>query len=444
MKSDHCTITHATMPQTAPQTTLTESFAAALARHLDDVDRLVVAFSGGVDSTVLLRLAVKQRLPLVALYCNHGEAFDTPSHAWEAHCRRVCAQLKVDFHALPLTLPLGNLENSARQARYQAFADFCRAGDLLLMAHHLDDQHETLLTKLARGAARHGLLIPESRTFGRARLLRPLLWRAKEELIAYARDEGLEWVEDPGNAQGMNKRARTRRELIPVLTGIWPEWASGWRASEQALADEARALAFFTRREIDALLDDKGLALERLTPYPPQVQIQMLLGWLWACGLQPPGHHNLAVPLLLEGRGTNTSLALRPVDDPGESAWLRLYQGRLWLHSLLPEPEVLDRHWDGCNSLALPGSRLECAQLPEGGVRVLLDGGDARVRLPARDHHTSLTKLMQQLGIPTWERALTPQIYHRDRLIAIGDAPVHKQARELGLTWRPGWRLTPS
>ena len=163
-----------------------------------------VAFSGGLDSTVLLhllaQLARSEALPaLSALHVHHG--LQAAADGWPAHCQAVCRSLGIPLRVERVQVAVGgSIEQAARDARYRAFQANLGEGQVLLTAQHLDDQAETLLFRLLRGAGLRGLAaMPASRPLGGGRLCRPLLGVSRAELEAYAQAHRLDWVEDPSN-----------------------------------------------------------------------------------------------------------------------------------------------------------------------------------------------------------------------------------------------------
>ncbi|WXL27203.1 tRNA lysidine(34) synthetase TilS [Ectopseudomonas mendocina] len=212
-----------------------------------------VAFSGGLDSTVLLHLlatlAQGERLPPIsAIHIHHG--LQAAADAWPAHCRAVCEALGVSLDVVYVQVKQqASIEQAARDARYRAFAETLAHNELLLTAQHRDDQAETLLFRLLRGAGVRGLsAMRPHRPLGQGYLLRPLLDVPRAELLAYAQREGLCWVEDPSNADQRYARNYLRQQVMPMLEQRWPLAASNM----------ARAAGFLT--EAGELLDELAVA----------------------------------------------------------------------------------------------------------------------------------------------------------------------------------------
>lgn len=187
---------------------------------LDENATFFVAYSGGVDSHVLLSLMAKARVQhgfyLEALHVNHNIQAD--SSLWATHCGEVCAAMDVPLRQISLTLP-NNSESVARDARYQWFAEQVPEKNILLTAHHQQDRAETLLFNLMRGAGSAGLSgLRKIRPFHQSKLVRPLLGHSKREILDYAKFAQLEWIEDPSNQRNNYSRNRIRNQIIPHLT----------------------------------------------------------------------------------------------------------------------------------------------------------------------------------------------------------------------------------
>lgn len=188
-----------------------------------------VALSGGCDSVVLLDLLHRwaednPAPPLHAIHIHHG--LSDHADAWAQHCEHLCAT-----RGIPLTVrhvhvdavrPDG-LEASARAARYGEFASVLSDGDVLMQAHHADDQAETVLYRLLRGAGARGLAgIPVSRTLAAGRIFRPLLSATRSDLLSWAQQHGLDYVTDPSNTDQHLDRNYLRHSVMPLLEARWP------------------------------------------------------------------------------------------------------------------------------------------------------------------------------------------------------------------------------
>jgi tRNA(Ile)-lysidine synthase len=218
--------------KTGPDSAWPEALLASV-RDLPAHSGVYVALSGGLDSVVLLH-TLAQRFrnsdSLVAVHINHQ--LQPNASETESFCRHLCESLKVPFQLIPVDVPVapsgngagsGGLEEAAREARYQAFESCLGENDLLLMAHHADDQVETVLFRLVRGTGVAGLSgMPASRALGRGALYRPFLNFSRQQLEAWANERAIEWIEDPSNQDQRFDRNYLRRTIIPALKERWP------------------------------------------------------------------------------------------------------------------------------------------------------------------------------------------------------------------------------
>lgn len=221
-----------------------QAVAACLSRYAKARQSVVVGFSGGLDSTVLLhaagRLAKDAALELSALHVHHG--LNPNADAWADSCAQVCQELNIPMATHRVVVPTGTgegVEAAARQVRHKALAGY--SAKWILLAHHADDQAETVLHNLLRGAGVRGAAaMPESR----GRVLRPLLGLSRDELLAYAHAHRLVWIEDDSNADRRYTRNFLRHEVLPLIASRFS------KASEQLAAAAGRF------GEAASLLDD--------------------------------------------------------------------------------------------------------------------------------------------------------------------------------------------
>lgn len=201
-----------------------------------------IAFSGGLDSTVLLHLLADYARshaapPLRAVHVHHG--LQAAADAWPAHCKAVCANLGIALEVIHVQVsPGASLEQAARDARYAAFQQTLGPGDILFTGQHCDDQAETLLLRLLRGAGLRGLAaMPWQRPLGQGSLVRPLLGCARQQLQAYAQARGLAWIDDPSNADTRFARNFLRREVMPQLQQRWPQVGQNFARAAEHLGE---------------------------------------------------------------------------------------------------------------------------------------------------------------------------------------------------------------
>ena len=390
--------------------------------------RLAVAFSGGLDSTVLLHAVAGAALPapVVALHVNHG--LHPSADQWQAHCEAVCRTCGIELLCQRVEVAAGNAEAQARRARYRAFDGMLDTGDLLLLAHHQDDQAETVLMRLAQG--RGAAAMPRTRRLpGGPALLRPFLGIPKRALRAAAQELGLHWLEDPGNADAAFDRNFLRHEVLPHLTERWPGLNAALARAGKARADADALLRHLLNRE--------ALPLDDL---PPELRPLALRAWLARFDEQGASERGLA---------EFTAQFQAPADAQPE---LRLRRGRLrrWrgaAHYVPPPPALA-----ACYELQPPGTlRLPHGDLvvekavsggfhAAGALTVQFRRGGERVR--SAQGSRSLKQAMQDAGLPPWLRSSHPLLYSGDALVAVpGIAVAARDGPRTGPRWQAIWNM---
>lgn len=407
---------------------------------------VLVGFSGGLDSSVLLhRLAADpaaRARGLRAIHVHHG--LHPGAEAWAAHCQRTCAMLGVPLGLVRVTVDrtqgLGP-EGAARAARYRALAAAMGVDGIVALAHHRDDQAETFLLRALRGAGVDGLGAMRAwRRFEHGWLWRPLLGVARAELLAYARAQGLAWVEDPSNADEGADRNFLRLRVLPLLRERWPHADDALARSAALAAQAGGLLACEDAAALEgARLQPDTLRVDALLRLPGERRARVLRRWV----------HDLALPPLPARALARIDALL--ADGPGEVAWsgARARRWRDLLHAG-PPPAALPANWecdwDGRQPLSLPtGDVLELAgaagfDMP---LRARARRGGERIALPGRGHSHALKHMLQDAGVPPWLRARLPLLCAPDgQVLAAGDAIVSAslhawlQARGATLRWR--------
>ncbi|QIL20256.1 tRNA lysidine(34) synthetase TilS [Thermomonas sp. HDW16] len=406
--------------------------AAALREAVkrDDGRPLLVGYSGGLDSSVLLHLlandATARRNGLRAIHVHHGLHAD--ADAWAAHCARECAALGIPLQVVRVDVEtdagLGP-EGAARTARHRAFAEALGDDEILALAHHRDDQAETFLLRALRGSGVDGLAAMQPwRNYARGWLWRPLLDVRRDDLLVYAQENALRWIDDPSNADSDFDRNFLRNRVMPLLRERWPHASDNFarsaalsaQASVLLEAEDAQALAV-VRREDDALDIDAMRAI------PRERRARVLRRWIEGLGLPP-----------LPGNGIERiESELLPAREDTEArfdwAGARVQCWRNTLHAgfiLAPLPADWRQHWDGRAPLVLPtGDTLELVGVKGFDAPVLMhtrQGGE-RIVLPKRRHSHALKHVLQEARMPPWRRERLPLLSDADgTLLAAGDA----------------------
>ncbi|HET7331906.1 tRNA lysidine(34) synthetase TilS [Dyella sp.] len=411
---------------------------------------LCVAYSGGPDSTALLHAlahspAARAR-GLRALHVDHG--LQAESARWAAHCRAFCAALSVpcDVYVTKVDLSGGiGLEAAARQARYAIFAEHLHADERLVFGHHLDDQTETVLLKLLRGAGPEGLGgMRAERPLGQGLVWRPLLDVPRQLLLDYVQAHDLPSVHDPSNDDRQLARNHLRHEVIPLLKAHWPHAAISITHSAKLCRAAADTLQNDWLAALETLRDDttNSLDVRGWLALPAALRDPLLAHWLHAQGLPAP---TTAQRQQIERQCTAQDGQLPCIQWAGVE--VHVWKRRLW--AMAPSHAT-----DACAALQWQGQPL---RLPDGGrlslepeatlpiaLTVRWRSGGERIK-PAGDRYTrDLRSLFQAGAIPPWQRDACPLLYEKNELIAVADRWLSARAeslfREAGARprWRPG------
>lgn len=388
-----------------------------------------IAFSGGLDSTVLLHLLVSlaktQALPpLSAIHIHHG--LQAVADAWPEHCRSVCAALGVPLDVVNVHVrPGASIERAAREARYAAFVAAIGSHEVLLTAQHRDDQAETLLFRLLRGAGVRGLAaMPRQRRLGQGHLLRPLLDVSRAELEAYATQQGLSWIDDPSNDDHRYARNFLRQRVFPVLAEQWPQASmtlarSAAHLSEaQGLLDELAQIDLECAMSASAFdwLGLRSLELAPLRALSAARQRNALSHWLAPVTKLPDSDHWVGWDSLRDARGD------------GHPVW-RLADGELhrtggriwWLSDHWRQPVSGPIEWPEVDRpLLLPGNGrvILLGAAPSGALCIRYRQGGEIMELPGRGHR-DLKRLLNENGVPAFVRGRLPLLYRGEQLLGL-------------------------
>jgi len=432
-------------------------------------DRLVAGLSGGIDSVVMLdllrRAAAKMRFELAALHVNHQ--INPAAAKWARFCGAYCRQLGIGLTVVKVNVPrAASLEAAARNARYAAFARL--PADFVALAHNLDDQAETVLLQLLRGAGVKGLsampvLRGDARGQGKEEkkrhvlhasplapsILRPLLDITRAEIEAYARARKLRWVEDDSNANTGFDRNFMRHRLLPVIAERYPAYRKTLARASRNFAEAAVLLDELASIDMpNAAAHLKITDLRALTTARAKNALRYFLG---SHGVTMPNETRLAecVRQVQEPRATGIAIDLGAHE-------LRRFGSELRVVPKTPVPSAdFRRQWQGEARLALPelgatllmkksrGSGLSLAKLQTAAVTVRLRTGGERLRPDAKRPRRSLKNLLHEARLPPWLRARLPLLYCGEILVyvpGIGiDTAFGAQSGEAAVEpqWRP-------
>lgn len=417
-------------------TDLAARVAANLAPHLARDCRIGVGLSGGLDSVVLLhllcQLALDFRWQISALHVHHG--ISPNANAWAAFCTTYCAFLKIPLQTVHVDVtPLRGhygLEAAARILRHEAYAR--SDSDVVALAHHADDQAETLLLQLLRGSGVRGAaampLITE--TSGQPRILRPLLALRRQEILDYAQAHRLQWIEDETNADQHYARNFVRHSVFPLLAERFPAMQQTLVRSAAHFAEAAELMDHLAAQDAKGAISEGWLELGALAPLSPARAKNLLRHYLEIRGAPAPTAAQLQQ--MLEQIANKRADAAVCVDFAG---WqLRRYRNRIWVEPVQAvSDQATNLSWHGEPSLhwqplgmqvsftAVQGAGLSLAKLQQAPVSLCLRHGAEFLRPHPRARSRSLKNLLQESAIPPWRRARLPLLYCGDKLVWIPD-----------------------
>jgi tRNA(Ile)-lysidine synthase len=402
--------------------------------------RIAVAFSGGIDSTVLAHALAKHRrrfASLRLLHVDHG--LQAASHDWSRHCAEVARSLRVPFVPLEATIRRKRGESpeaAARDARYALLAMVLEPDEVLVTAQHRDDQVETLLLQLFRGAGPAGLAaMPSMAKFGAARICRPLLAETREAIEHYAREKRLKWVEDPTNMETQFARNFLRAKVLPVIRQQWKGVDAAIARSAAHMAEARRLLGALGRADYERVADGDGVNVAALRSLPLARRRNALRAYIASVNVESPPTSKMTelAGALLAARG----------DSQPEVHWhgavMRRRSGRLVLEVKSEDhfdgsAELTAKSWDWSVDrvcvLSQRGERLELIDDAAGPIDLdllprLLDirarSGGETLRPGPRARTQALKKLIQAAKLTVEERAHLPLLFSGEHLILAGD-----------------------
>jgi len=405
-----------------------------------------VAFSGGLDSTVLLHLLADYARthdapPLCAVHIHHG--LQAAADHWPQHCQSICDGLGIELKVVHVNVsPGASLEQAARDARYGAFSQLLGAGEVLFTGQHREDQAETLLFRLLRGAGLRGLAaMPAARPLGQGRLVRPLLAVGRAQLLAYAKAQGLCWVEDPSNADIAFARNYLRGEVFPLLLQRWPQATANLARSAGHLGEalellEELAVADLAGAEQGgpfAWLGLDSLDLARLEALSPARQRNALQYWLSSRTRLPDSRHWAGWESM-----RSAAIDAQPVWRLGDGVLQRSHGRIWWLSGQWLEPVANGLGWaDPGAPLVLPGNgclRVQ-GECPPGELWVGYRRGGEVIEVPGRGRR-DLKRLLNELQVPHFVRSRLPLLWQGERLLAVANLPLAGQGG-VQLHWQP-------
>ncbi len=394
---------------------------------------ILLGLSGGVDSVVLLhllhQLAPHHSWRLSALHVHHG--ISPHAGGWAIFCADLCTHYGIPFqveHVDIAPLREHGIEAAARKLRHAAFNR--QPVDFIALAHHQDDQAETLLLQLLRGAGLRGasaMPVVRRRT-GHPTQLRPLLNVARTELLAYARQHALQWVEDESNADDTYPRNFLRHRVLPLLGQRFPSYRVTLTRSARHFAEAGELLDQLAQQDALGALHNGGLEVSRLQALSTSSAKNLLRYFL----------HSLGAPM---PQAVQLDDILQQLCSARKDAVVRLsfgnwqlgrYQGKVYVFPTLSEPDKkFHAQWRGEAAMELSGlggtlyfdraigCGLSLEKLQQATVTVRLRRGAERIRFDDKRPTRTLKNLLQEQGIPPWQRDRLPLLFCGETLVAV-------------------------
>jgi len=383
---------------------------------------------------------------------NYGKSDD--ADLWVKHCQRICEDLVIEFQTFSVDLSHKSdkgTEAFAREKRYEVLGNLISSHDLLLTAHHMDDQVETILLQLMRGSGPDGLVgMPQARELSKGILLRPLLDYSREKIRDYALSESLSWVEDESNKSNKYDRNFLRNRIIPELITRWPGALKTMQRAARHQAEARSLINEISGSDLDVVCESiyTKVDISRFNNLSGIRKKNVLRAWIKKNKLDMPDAQ-IIEKIIAEVIHANTDRNPCVKWKGGE---IRRYRGYLYIMKLLPAHDVdLNKRWDLDESLKLTsgylkavsgkGSGIKKDMLSNDIVEIRYRQGGEQIRPSGRVETHELKKLFQAQGILPWLRDRIPLIYHKNELIAVADLWVESKyaATEDEAAWQIIW-----
>ncbi|MFP3019680.1 MAG: tRNA lysidine(34) synthetase TilS [Arsenophonus sp.] len=401
-------------------------------KNIGSKHKILVGFSGGLDSTVLLDSLVKLRkttspnLKIRAVYIHHG--INNKANEWAIHCQKVCLDLQVDFclQYVYINKTKKGIEAAARDSRYQVFREISLPKEIIVTAQHLDDQVETFLLALKRGSGPAGLsAMPISIPFADTYLIRPLLSISRKQLFFYAKSKSLSWIEDESNQDQRYDRNFLRLIIMPYFKSRWPYFLKTVARSARLCAEQESLINELLKNYLFDLVTPEGsLQLDTLISFSKIKRNAILRRWFSLHGILMPSYSQL------EQIWKNVICArsdAQPKFILFNKNVIRRFKQQLWLLPKFKDLTKICLSWKLPSELKLPdnlgkliitnnGKELR-APLQNEKVTVRF-GLKGKIKIIGRQHSRKSKKIWQELGVAPWLRDRTPLIYYNDKLIA--------------------------
>ncbi|MGP1952707.1 MAG: tRNA lysidine(34) synthetase TilS [Arsenophonus sp. ET-KM2-MAG3] len=425
-------------------------------KTIGSAHQILLAFSGGLDSTVLLHALVTLRqttapnLNIRAVYIHHG--LNDTSGDWIIHCQKICLYFQVGFYSqhIHINKTKKGIEAAARNARYQVFREILLPKEIIATAQHLDDQAETFLLALKRGSGPTGLSsMPISIPFGNTHLIRPLLVFSRKQLIVYAQKKALFWIEDSSNQDQQYDRNFLRLMILPRLNQRWPHFLKAVTRSAALCAEQETLLNELLKNYLSQLITKNGaLQFNPLKNFSEVKRNAILRRWL--------SLHQILMPSRIQLKHIWQDVICARHDAKPQfmlinNNVIRRFKQHLWLLPQFKDLTKICLFWQFPEIIKLPDNLgTLMIEYKEKGFRAPLAnekvtirfGLKGNIKIIGRQHSIRSKKLWQELNVAPWLRKRTPLIYYNDELITAVNLFITESGRciqgqfQLKIKWR--------
>ena len=414
---------------------------------------LMIAFSGGLDSCVLLHAIVQAKKTLdfdfKVMHVHHG--LSPNADKWGDFCKQTCLSYQVPLEVVKVEVQKGagiGLEAAAREARYKALQ--AARADYIMLAHHRDDQAETLLLQLMRGAGPKGLSAMAAKDESRS-LLRPLLDITRQEIEAFAKANQLAWIDDESNQNTKYDRNYCRHEILPVIKARFPAADETLARSASHMAESAKLLDELSQIDASACIIDGRMNVDQLSALSLPRAKNLFRWWLSSMGFLAPSSDRLD-DMLTQLMNASNDASLKILLDKADEIILRRYQGFVYIEANHPKhASDIAMIWQGEASLTMPdgthlvferhqGQGLAIDRLGGHKLRISNRKGGERFKPDLARPTRTLKHLLQEVNLPPWQRERLPLVYLDDTLAVVPnvgvDCMMQASERDLGLVIR--------
>ena len=403
-----------------------------LLASIDPGKRINIAFSGGIDSTVLLYAANKicdqVKHEIRAIHINHQIHADAPH--WEKACLAYCQLINVNYLSIKVDISPhrgSGIEGAARTARYQAFAQHLTQDDVLLMAHHADDQVETVLLQLFRGTGLHGLAgCANSRPLGQAMLFRPFMNISRQQLIEYANENKLTWLDDPSNDSMTHDRNYLRHQVMPLLYTRWQGLRETIGRASQWQMESVEILDDIASEDFGGDSHQEPLNLPAISSLNEKRLKNLVRWWIRKNGYLVPNaevQQKIVRDVILSRKDCEALIQWGDCE-------IRKYRDNAYIQPQMPSHDPSNSYqWELHQPLSLPSINMTLSRndldkagvlLPEiSSLSVRFRVGGEIIKPRGRGCSKDLKTLFQEAGVLPWRRNRIPLIYHNDQLIYV-------------------------